>query len=69
MEQSPSWKANIHSSSQSQSYFATDIRSVSQSILTLSPPGTHDYVLVVVKTVAILFVVGRPAWWEDGSVL
>jgi len=29
---------------------------VSQSVLALSPSGTHDQILVVVKTVAVLFV-------------
>jgi hypothetical protein len=33
-------------------------RSVSQSVMALSPSGTHDQSLAVVKTVAVLFVVG-----------
>jgi hypothetical protein len=40
------------------SYFATDGRSVSQSVsqsvLALSPSGTRDQILAVVKTVAVL---------------
>jgi hypothetical protein len=44
----------------SQSYFATNDRSigrsVSQYVLVLSPSGTHDQILAVVKTVAVLFV-------------
>jgi len=38
----------------SQSYFATDDRSVSRSVLALSPSGTHDQILAVVKTVEVL---------------
>jgi len=34
-------------------------QSVSQSVLALSPYGTHDLILAVVKTGAVLFVVGR----------
>jgi hypothetical protein len=40
---------------QSQGYFATD----SLSVLALSPSGTHDQILAVVKTVEVSFVVGR----------
>jgi hypothetical protein len=39
-----------------QSYFATD----GQSVLAFSPSGIHDQILAVVKTVAVLFVLGRP---------
>jgi hypothetical protein len=35
-------------------------QSVSESVLALSPSGTQDKVLAVVKTVEVLFVVGRP---------
>jgi len=49
---------------QSQSYFTNNGRSVSQSVsqsvLALSPSGTHDHILIVVKTVAGLFVMGHP---------
>jgi len=51
----------------SQSYFATD--GVSQSILALSYSGTHNQISVVVRTVAVLFVVGRSLCREDGSIL
>jgi len=47
------------SASQSQSYFETDSQSVSLAILTLSPSGTHDQILIVVKTIAFLFAVGH----------
>jgi hypothetical protein len=64
--------------SQSQIYFETDGRSVSQSqsyfvtesqsvVLALSPSGTHGQTLAVVKTLAVLFVVGRPPCREDVS--
>jgi hypothetical protein len=43
----------------SQSHFATDGRSVGQFVLALSPSGTHDQILAVVKTVTVLLVVGR----------
>jgi len=33
--------------------------SVSQSVLALSRCGTHNQIFVIVKTVAVLFVVGR----------
>jgi len=46
---------------QCQSYFATDGQTVSHSVLALT--------LVMVKTVAVLFVVGRPPYPEDGSVV
>jgi len=55
--------------SQNQSYFATDGRSVSQSVLALSNSGTPDQILVVVKTITLLFVMGRSLWREDGSVV
>jgi hypothetical protein len=42
--------------SQSQSYFVIGGQSVR---LAVSPSGTHDQILVVVKTVVDLFVVGR----------
>jgi hypothetical protein len=42
------------------SYFATDGLSVSQTVLALSPSGTHDHILAVVKTDAVWSVVGRP---------
>jgi hypothetical protein len=49
---------------QSKSYFATDCQSVSQSasppVLALGRSGTHNQILAVLKTVAVLFVVGRP---------
>jgi hypothetical protein len=35
------------------SYFATDVQSVSLSVLALSPSGTHDQILSVGKTVAV----------------
>jgi len=38
----------------------TDGQSVSQSALTSNPSGTHDQILAVVKTVAVLFIMGRP---------
>jgi hypothetical protein len=38
--------------SQSQGYFAA----VSQSVLALSPSGTHDQILAVVKTVALVLL-------------
>jgi len=44
-------------------------RSVSRSVLTLSPSGTHDQVLVVVKTVAFFLVVERCPCREDKSVV
>jgi hypothetical protein len=69
MEQSPPWETNGHSASQSQSYFATDCQSVSQSVLALSHSETHDQILAVVKTVSVLFVGGRPPWRVDGSVI
>jgi hypothetical protein len=54
------------------SYFASDTQWVSQpvspSILALNPYGTHNQILAVVKTVAVLFVVGRSPCREDGSV-
>jgi hypothetical protein len=42
-------------------------RSVSQSWLWA--PGTHDHILIVAKTAAVLFVVGRPLRREDRSVI
>jgi len=59
------------------SYFTSDGRSVSQSvsqkvsplILASGPSETHDKILVVVKTVAALFVMGHPPYRGDGSVL
>jgi len=38
------------------------IQSVSQSILAMSPSGTHDQILAVVKMDAALFVVGHLPW-------
>jgi hypothetical protein len=59
-------------SEQSQSNFATDglsvSRSVSQSVFALSSSETHDQILTVVKTVAVLFVMGRLPCREDGSI-
>jgi hypothetical protein len=40
--------------------------SVSQSILALNPSGTHDEVLAVLQTVAVLPVVGRPPVGRTG---
>jgi hypothetical protein len=37
-------------------YFATDRQSVSQSVLALSPSGTYDQILAVVKTFAVLLL-------------
>jgi len=37
--------------------------SVSQSVLALSPSGTHDHILVIVETVAVLSVVGSCRCW------
>jgi hypothetical protein len=51
--------------SQSQSYFAA----ASQSVLALTPSGTYDQITPVAKTVAVLFVMGRPPVWEDGYLL
>jgi len=59
------------------SYFATDGQSVSQSVspsvLTLSPSGTHGQILAVVKTGAVLLSWGvrtglscnrsQSLWW------
>jgi hypothetical protein len=45
----------------SQSVGQSVSQSVSQSVLALSPSGTHDQILAVVKTVAVFS--------EDGSVL
>jgi hypothetical protein len=42
---------------------------VNQSVLVLSPSWTDDQILAAVKTVAILFVVGRSSRREDGSVM
>jgi hypothetical protein len=54
----------------------TDGRSVGQSVSqsvsqswSRAPWGTHDHILVVVKTVVDLFVMGRPPCQEDGSVM
>jgi hypothetical protein len=47
----------VKSHSQRQSHFAAEGRSV----LAFSPSGTHNQILAVVKTVAVLFVVGRPS--------
>jgi hypothetical protein len=44
-------------------------RSVSQSVLALSPCWTHDHILVVVKTFAFLFVMGRSPCRKDGSIM
>jgi len=41
---------------------------VSPSVLALSPSGTHDQILVVLKTVAVLFVVGSSPCRGDGSI-
>jgi hypothetical protein len=47
--------------SQSQSHFTTDSwsvnQSVDQSVLVLSPCGTHDQILAVVKTVELMILV------------
>jgi hypothetical protein len=65
MVESPSWEANSHSASQSQGYFATD----GQSVLALSPSGTHNQIMAVVKAVAVLLSWGVLPDWQDGSVL
>jgi len=51
------------------SYFATDGQSVRPSVLALSPSRTHDQILAVVMTVAVLFVVERSPQREAGSVM
>jgi hypothetical protein len=54
---------NTGSSSCSQTHFTTGSQSVgqsvSQSVLSLIPSGSHDQILILVKTVAVLFVIGR----------
>jgi len=42
--------------------------SVGQSVLAPSPSGIHDQILAVVKTDAVLFVMGHPPWWKNRSV-
>jgi hypothetical protein len=44
-------------------------QSVSQSVLASGASGTHDQILVVVKTDAVLLVVGRSPCRQDGSVI
>jgi len=44
-------------------------QSVRPSVLASSPSGSHDQILAVVRTVAVLLVMGRPPLREDGSVL
>jgi hypothetical protein len=52
----------------SQSHCTSDGQSVSH--LGIEPPsGTHDQILVVVKTVAVSFFMGRPPCRVDGSVM
>jgi hypothetical protein len=41
------------SQNQSYEYFATDGRSVRPSVLALNPPGTHDQILALVKTIEV----------------
>jgi hypothetical protein len=40
----------------------------SQFLLASIPSGTRDQILAVVKTIAVLFVVGRSPSREEGSV-
>jgi hypothetical protein len=62
---------------QCQNSFATDCQSVSQSVsqavrpafLAGNPDGTHNQIMAVVKTFAVLLVVGRSPWREDGSII
>jgi hypothetical protein len=49
-----------YSESESVTLQLTVGQSVSQSVLARSPSGTHDQILAVVKTAAVLYVVGRP---------
>jgi hypothetical protein len=44
-------------------------QSVSQSVMISSPSRTHDQILFVVKTAAVLFVMGRHPCREDRSVM
>jgi hypothetical protein len=53
---------------QCQNHITNDGRSVSQS-WRRAPIGTHEQILIVIKTAAILFVMGRPPCRQDGSVL
>jgi len=53
-------------SEQSQGYFATVSQSVSLGIESL---WVHDQILAVVKTGAVLFVMGRPPCRQNWSVL
>jgi len=41
----------------------------SQFVLALSRSDTHDKILTVVKTVAVLFALGRSPCQEDGFVM
>jgi len=44
-------------------------QSVGPSVLVFNPSGIHDQILVVDKTVPVLFVMGRSPCREDGSVM
>jgi hypothetical protein len=64
----------IGSWSCSWSYFTTDRRSVSQSVFlgVGHPFEAHDQILLFTsfcRKIALLFVLGRPLWREDGSVI
>jgi len=50
-------------------FHTSSLMTVSQSALALSPSGTHDQILAVVKTVPVLLVTGRLPRRENGSVL
>jgi hypothetical protein len=56
------WDSQSHNQN---NHFTTDGRSLSESVRL----GTHDQILVAVKTVSILFVMVRPPYREDGSIL
>jgi hypothetical protein len=65
--QSHSYFCDRRSVIQSVSQSISQSVSASQSIFAMSPSGAHDQILAVIKTVEVLFVVGRPL--DDRTVL
>jgi hypothetical protein len=63
----PSSNSLIPLKSQSQSHIETDGQSISKSWCR-APSGAHDQIFITLLTVMVLLFVGRPLWWEDGSV-
>jgi hypothetical protein len=62
---------SLNCQSQSRSYFMADGQSVSMSWCR-APLWAHDQVLFFpffCQKIALLFVLGCPLWWEDGSVI